>query len=245
MINEELYTLYYNKLSKGCPCMLQLFRQMRREANAPSYPLFLKINEEQYCNADVKIIVFGQETNSWEHKICPTVTPVDQSIEIVDDTVKGFMDYYRNFFDSKDINSPFWQYIKKIKKILSSNLPNKTIEIVWNNIYKIGNKEKNRNRPVKSIRDFENTYFNVIQDEIDILKPDIILFFTGPDYDRRVIKIFPTICFKPFVPTIRQKELAKLQLENNISAYRTYHPNYLQLNKKEEFIRYICNDLLI
>ena len=244
MINEQLYALYSNKLNSGFPCVLQQLRQMRREDNPPAYPLLLKVDEERYNNADLKIMVFGQETNGWEHRVCSTVTPIDQSSEIIDATVKTFMDYYRVFLDGWGINSPFWHYMKKVKEILSASLPSETIEIVWNNIYKIGNKEKSRNRPVKSIRDFENEYFNVIQNEVNILKPDVIIFFTGPNYENRVKKIFPVVSSVPLIYSIRQEELSKFQLENNILAYRTYHPNYLQLNKKAEYIEYLCSDWL-
>ncbi len=244
MINKQLHTLYFSKLSTGFPCILQQFRQMRRGENPPAYPLLLKVNEEQYDKADLKIMVFGQETNSWEHKICSTVTPINQSLEIVEATTCGFMDYYQEFLEKWGINSPFWYSLKKIKGILSASLPDKTIEIVWNNIYKIGNKGKSANRPSKSIRDFENEHFNVIQAEVDILKPNVILFFTGPNYENRVKKIFPIISSAPLISNIKEKELSKYQLENCILAYRTYHPNHLQLNKKWGYVEAICNDLL-
>lgn len=244
MINEKLYTLYSNKLKAGSPCVLQQLRQMRREENPPAYPLLLKVNEERYNKAELKVMVFGQETNGWEHQVCPIVTPVEQSSEIIDITVKGFMDYYRKFLDGWGINSPFWHYLKRIQNTLSVSLPDKTIEIVWNNIYKIGNKEKGKNRPVKLIRDFENEYFNLIREEIEILKPDVIIFLTGPNYENRVKKIFPIVSSIPLVSSIRQEELSKFQFENGVSAYRTSHPNYLQLSKKAKYIDFLCDDLL-
>ena len=244
MINEKLYTLYYNRLNAGSPCVLQQLRQMRREGNPPAYPLLLKVNEKRYNNADLKVMVFGQETNGWEHQVCPIVTPVEQSSEIIDITVKGFMDYYRKFLDGWGINSPFWHYLKRIQSTLSVSLPDKTIEIVWNNIYKIGNKEKGKNRPVKLIRDFENEYFNLIREEIEILKPDVIILLTGPKNENRGKKIFPIVSSIPLVSSIRQEELSKFQFENGVSAYRTSHPNYLQLSKKAKYIDFLCDDLL-
>lgn len=154
------------------------------------------------------------------------------------------MDYYRKFLDGWGINSPFWHYLKRIQSTLSVSLPDKTIEIVWNNIYKIGNKEKGKNRPVKLIRDFENEYFNLIREEIEILKPDVIIFLTGPNYENRVKKIFPIVSSIPLVSSIRQEELSKFQFENGVSAYRTSHPNYLQLSKKAKYIDFLCDDLL-
>lgn len=133
---------------------------------------------------------------------------------------------------------------KSIHNTLNRLLPNKTIEIIWNNTYKIGNKEKGKNRPVDIIRSFENKYFNILEEEINILKPDIIIFFTGPYYEKRIEKIFSIQSCIPLISHINEKELAKVQLSNGIIAYRTYHPNFLQWKKKAKYCDYICEDII-
>lgn len=79
MINKQLKDLYTSKFQQGNPCILQLLREMRRGENPPAYPLLLKINEEKYNNADLKIMIMGQETDSWERQQKRPFTPIDQS----------------------------------------------------------------------------------------------------------------------------------------------------------------------
>lgn len=245
MINKLLKTLYISKFQQSNPCVLQLLREMRREENPPAYPLLLKVNEEIHNKADLKIMIMGQETDSWERQQKRPFTPIDQSSQIVENTVSDFMDTYRTFLDTWGKNSPFWHYIKDIDKTLHHKLSGITTEIIWNNIYKIGNKEKGKNRPTDVIRSFENEHFNVIEEEINILKPDIIIFFTGPNYEKRVEKIFSITSSIPLVSSINERELAKFQLSNGITAYRTYHPAYLKRTHKQQYCDYICGDILL
>lgn len=244
MTNKLLKTLYTSKFQQGTPCILQLLREMRRGENPPAYPLLLKVNEEIHYKADLKIMIMGQETDSWERQQKRPFTPIDQSSKIVASTVDDFMDTYQTFLNEWGKNSPFWHYIKNINSSLNRLLPGKTIEIIWNNIYKIGNKEKGKNRPTNIIRSFENEHFNVIEEEVNILKPDIIIFFTGPNYEKRVEKIFPITSSIPLVSSINERELAKFQLSNGITAYRTYHPAYLKRTHKQQYCNYICRDII-
>ena len=41
-------------------------------------------------------------------------------------------------------------------------------------------------------------YFNVISDEIDILKPEVCIFLTGPSYDNNIRLKFPDVEFINF-----------------------------------------------
>jgi len=244
-INEQLKDLYIKKFSEGTPCFLQQLRERRRVKNKkehPAYPLLLNINEENYHNADLRIMVFGQETNSWEHKVHSDI-PINQSIDFVEQTVLTFMDHYSRFLNDKvnkkSKKSPFWNAHNKICK----SLGDRNVEIVWNNIYKIGNELKNHNRPHSNIRQMENENFDVISNEIEILKPDVLIFFTGPDYDARVNKKFQINRTIEVSSTIPVRELAKFSLENKILSYRTYHPRYLQQKHKMDYLKFIINEL--
>ena len=242
-INDQLRDLYISKFSEGTPCFLQQLREKRRLDNTkeqPAYPLLLKINEENYRNADLRIMIFGQETNSWEHEVSSELIPMNQSIDFTEQTVNAFMDYYRLFLNNKltqkGIKSPFWNAHNKIYE----NLTGRKVDIVWNNIYKIGNKLKDHNRPHESIRQMENASFDVISNEIEILKPDVLVFFTGPNYEARVNKKFH-INETNEISGVPIRELAKISIANEILAYRTYHPGYLQ-RKETDYLKLIINE---
>lgn len=68
MINKFLKTLYISAFQQGEPCVLQRLREMRRGKTPPAYPLLLKVNEEKYKKAHLKIMIMGQETNGWERQ---------------------------------------------------------------------------------------------------------------------------------------------------------------------------------
>lgn len=249
MINSKLRSLYKSRFSEGEPCFLKELRERRRSSNEkerPAYPLLIGIDENRYMTSNIKIMIFGQETNSWERGTVEEFTPIEKSHEITDKTIDIFMNQYLCFFNKKmtqkGIDSPFWNTIKKINKELTKSKLD--TYIIWNNIYKIGNKSKDKNRPNENIRKFENARFKkVIDEEIDILKPDLIILLTGPDYEKRVIKILPILEEKQIHEKIETNELAYFSLESGILAYRTYHPNHLNFKKKNRYINYILDEI--
>ena len=242
-LNDKLRKLYVEKLGAGSPCFLQILREQRRstdKAIQPAYPLLIKINDEaKYKKADLRIMIFGQETNSWETKVSQVEIPLHESCNFIDETVKSFMDAYLNFRTKTDLKSPFWNAFKKMHELT----PKMNFEFIWNNIYKIGNRETNKNRPHKQIRELENEYFDVIHDEISILQPDALLFLTGPNYDSRVDKKFAIAGYQS-ISNIEERKLAKISISNRIPAYRTYHPGHL--NRKgllSDYLKLIIGDI--
>ncbi len=85
-INEDLKRLYINKFSSEEPCVLQQLRAKRcfnKENERPAYPLLLKVDERSLAQADLKIMIFGQETNTWETRVCDEVKNVEESKDII------------------------------------------------------------------------------------------------------------------------------------------------------------------
>ena len=76
--------------------------------------------------------------------------------------------------------------------------------------------------------------------ELEILKPKVCVFFSGPSFDNRLEKIFPTIEYQT-VADWPVRELA--QLSHPLlpkMTFRTYHPRFLRMNGLEEnFINFI------
>ena len=68
-----------------------------------------------------------------------------------------------------------------------------------------------------------------MQSEVNILKPDIILFLSGPYYDNILKEQFENIKYKN-VNGFTKRQLAKLKMDNVDYSFRTYHPNYLYRN---------------
>ena len=75
--------------------------------------------------------------------------------------------------------------------------------------------------------------FNVLPAEIEIAKPDVVIFFTGHDYDETIEALFGRIT-KATIPEYSEKVLARIQDSNGrlpTHSYRTYHPGYFIYGK--------------
>ena len=113
-----------------------------------------------------------------------------------------------------------------MKRIQSYNYPC-NVGYVWNNVLKIGKQESGT--PQNGLIDYTKTYFDVIPKEIEILKPDVLLFFTGPKYDEHINKFVGDFTITS-VDGFNTNELCILNFTNlpNRIALRTYHPQFLQ-----------------
>ena len=232
---QDLESLYASKIKLGLIDELKNLEALEKDERPPANPLFININEVEFRNATIRIMFFGQETNSWGNTIKATW--------------KNSQELYKTFFyetmKQGKYNGSFWPSMRKLKSRLETNILNTKIEFVWNNIYKIGNQKQNLNCPTEKIRNIENKYFDIINEEINILKPNVLLFFTGPNYEYRLKEVFGQFIDIHLSPNIEKSRLARLNLSNNILDYRTYHPRPLRQKKIfDEYINLIIEDIL-
>lgn len=191
------------------------------QGNELGNPLLLHIkDEEKYKNADIKIMFFGQETNSWYGEL--------GSIGL-DELLMN----YSNFLEST-YSSQFWNAIRDYISTIKEENPNKSVEFVWNNILKIG-KENAKGKPKQDLVELQKNVFPVIQREVEILTPDLIIFFTGPYYDSYIKKEWKDLLINE-VPPYNKRQLSKIEHTSlPMTCFRTYHPNYLYRQGKESY----------
>ena len=223
---EELYTKNWPNLSK------ELIEINESEATIkPTNPLLLTVkNEEKYLNADIRVMIFGQETNDWGGNFVNDIEYI-QSI-------------YDDFFSTRycfKYGGQFWNGIKRFLKILEEKYPKKSIEFIWNNVVKIGKSGK-KGKPPEHIYQAEKDNFRILEEELNILQPDMVLFLSGPYYDNILIKQFEGVEFKN-IDKYNQRQIAEVNLKNVKSAYRTYHPNYLWRNGINDYYDAIIKEI--
>ena len=227
---EKLYKENWNKFSKK---LIEILEDETKEQK-PTNPLLIYVNEEKYENADIKIMIFGQETNDWEGDF---QNNFNLSLETYDD-----------FYNSNDCfgyGGQFWNGYNRFLTLLSEKYPNKSIASIWNNVIKVGNSGRNKNYPPEYIYNIEKDNFNVIKDEIKILNPDIIIFLSGPNYDTELKNSLKNISFQQLSEKYNERKLAKLNYDNRPNLYRTYHPNYLWRNDINSYFKEIIDDIQI
>jgi hypothetical protein len=187
-------------------------------------PLLLKVDEEEYANADIKIMIYGQETWGW-HRLN---TSIDEE-----------MNHYLRFFVNDKVwegkkKSSFWKAFKFFQYELNQYYCDKKISYVWNNISKVGRK---KGKGISSeIRDLERKTFPVILEEIEILNPDIVIFLTGPNRNHDIQFHFKDVTFENIVidATLKAKKGNKkfksasrvISKDLPRKSVRLYHPSF-------------------
>lgn len=175
-------------------------------------PFLISPNESYYKQAN-PLMIIGQETKGWGYHI---------------DDLDKQMTIYETFNVGQAYHSsPFWNIARKIEHVLG----NESYSCAWSNVSKF-DVEGGR-----AHGDYEvaiSTLDNILLDEINILKPKVCLFFTGPDFDYRIKNIFADVEFIPIENySIRQfsqlmhKDLPRL-------SFRSYHPNYMRRSGMED-----------
>lgn len=194
----------------------------------PTNLLCLNISDK-YLAADIKVMVFGQETNDWHGDYGGA------------HEAESLVEEYDEFFTSNKCFSyggQFWNAVSKMVDILQDKT-GKSVGLLWNNIIKIG-KSGDKGRPEIEVIEWQQPAMKLILKEIEIAKPDIVIFFTGPDYDDMLHVVFEDIQFEcASDKSIRQLALVSSKYLPSKSV-RTYHPGYLWRN---DFYDYL-NDIL-
>ena len=179
-----------------------------RSKEDSSYP-FLILPYDKYFTASYRVMVCGQETMSWEWE--GRIDPKNP--------VESLMKQYESFIYGKAKNSPIWNFEKRLRKALPA------AGFVSNNIVKIG-KRKGAGCDENIFR-LGLEHFPVVHEEIDILKPDLVLFLTGKDYDGRIRAVLGDFTSQP-IDADRYIQRLKFADPTMPPAIKTYHPGYIQ-----------------
>ncbi len=173
---------------------------------------------------------YGQETNSWYENFNPNI--------------KQTLVCYDTFYNSGqcwNYGGQFWNGVSKFWTMLEEKFPNKKIRYIWNNIVKIG-KYKEKGFPPDYIYEVEQNHFSIIKDELQIIKPNVVIFFTGPMYDSVIEDSFGKLNYIPLA-AFSERWLSKVELSGVDFAFRTYHPNFLWRNNIDNFFQTIINEI--
>lgn len=212
-INNKLEKLYAEKWSDLMGALTS-----SEKADYTS-PFLICVDEDAWNLADLKVMIFGQETKGWwEHKGLPLSSTEAVyryrysyiETKIYDRYKSGVFFKGFNFFRKSLIKSPL--------------IVGKKTCFAWNNIAKVG-KSESKTGVCNFTRAIERKYFPVIAKELEITKPNIVIFMTGPNRDHDLRFHFPDIKFSQAntVDSIRQMAIVEF---SGFKGIRLYHPNY-------------------
>ena len=206
-----------------------------------SAPLLLLVSD-RWTEARQRILIVGQETLGWAFdSASPYPWPYPPIRNFADflacgESIEALTGAYRAFEFSrhqpKNHRSPFWSAYRKIRAAVNEPENGFETSVLWTNLFRMsldsGSVIKNGNaEEIKLIRD---SAIDLLRNEISILQPTEIIFFTGPSYDEHLKAQFPGIQFLDFCqhPARKASVVVHPFLPH---AWRTYHPAYLSRSR--------------
>lgn len=216
--SEEFRSLYQNRV----PVFLDVLRTSSRiveEHQEICGPFLMDCWDGEYSRAGTRLLIIGQETCGWTSLSDCLGNP---------DAIRLLMDEYRSFdLGAKCKSTPFWQYAHRVNAHLNGADNRRSFQ--WTNLFKL---DQCCGQPDLWLQEMQFRSFNILADEVRIIEPDIVVFFTGPDYDHAVLKSFPGLTWEKAIAQISSRKLARVSHEHlPDKAFRIYHPKYLILQE--------------
>ena len=179
-----------------------------------SSPLLLHASRS-YAEATRRLLIVGQETHGWMDYLMAGDAP---SLDL---RIGELLAAYQRFALGKKKRSPFWRVARELHSRISPEAP--ADAFLWSNLLKV---DQNKKRPHPDVSSIILGY-QLLPEEIKIIKPHIVVFFTGRHYDGFLKGTFVGADLKQ----IGKHEIRVLCRVQHPAlpchAYRTYHPKYL------------------
>ncbi len=189
-------------------------------------------DEAWYTDADLKVMIFGQENRAWGW---PKDDETQEILTDSDDFIESYQDYWSSNYAKgespylKIKNSPFFTtgfngMMYGINLRLHEKYPHKRAAFIWNDVSKLFDKEGTA--VSDDLHKLEMEHFKVIPEEVNLLKPDVAIFFTGfsEKYNRYIKENFEFTQEPTRVSDVPMDDVVKLHLGNIPLAYKTHHP---------------------
>jgi hypothetical protein len=190
------------------------WRLLRTDHSALSAPL-LVVPPVGYSTASVRLMIIGQETLGWGEEI--------DSGQSAPELVEALKHEYRSFdLGSKYRSTPFWNAADCLYDLLNPGGASRAF--VWTNLVKM---DCERRRPTSVLED-SIAAMNLVEAEIVAFAPNVVVFFTGPRYDDRLLRTFPGARLESRSRTVSTLVHPDLP----VRMFRTYHPKYLRMSRQ-------------
>lgn len=162
---SQLYQVHWDELIRNGE---------RLDPAIQTNPMLLWFDEPRFSLATKRILICGQETWGWDG---------------FGTSIAEGMETYRRFFIEENFypgygQSSFWKAFRYFKTAFCNIYGEQNCTFIYQNLSKMGRND-GPTGVTSEIRQLERKFFPVLRDEVNILKPDIVLFLTGPRYFRR------------------------------------------------------------
>lgn len=203
-------------------------------------PHLMVCSDIPYNVSAKKILFVGQENTGWVFRdfkpegISGLTSDVlyDYCLRCYSMTIKNAITKNNN----RKRSSAFWRAVFKVNKELgNSSNPNPEFpDFVYTQVSKCCNLEDlvNKTPPPLSWNDHVEICqkLPLLKNEVVITNPDIVIFFSGPNYDGKLqVQFNNELKFEKLFEDIPSRQIARVIHPGlPFNSIRTYHPRYLQ-----------------
>lgn len=178
----------------------------------------LLLDPPTYTGQRTKLLVVGQETGGW----LDNYDDIDAQLKI-----------YRDFNLGDKWMGPFWNITRKVESALGID----RCSCAWTNLNRF---DHDGEPPTGAVLDAMPALDFLLREEIQILRPDVCIFYTNRKYDHRLTALYPEVQFAD-ISGLPRGHFARLT-HNELPpvTVRTPHPRTIRMKGWEEaFIAFI------
>ena len=220
--------------------------QCHAEKLASIYPLsrpFLFAVTQHYIESGLRVMVIGQEARNYGCYTSDWPLPAIQQFTVnYTDRQLG----YRKT-DDKYNRSPFWNLFRGLDRL--------GIAPVWNNVDKFHQIKDTKTSPLslEIERQINIPYgddnLTLLQREIEVAQPTVILFVTGPDYHETMARSLGIpdgqLCDQAPTSGYLYRNITNI-CGIGLPVFWSYHPAYLQRKRKlKDTVESLANEVLL
>lgn len=187
-----------------------------------SCPHFVKIHPN-YLASRRRLLIVGQETSQWQ-------PPGGDGLRsrLGPHPVRTLMDLYEGFsLGTHYRRTPFWDWAAALHERL--NGATGPHGYLWSNLIKMDRKLSGQGARLSPTLEDEVCDLGLLQTEIELAEPEVIVFLTGPRYEGRLRRSLEAVSSP--VSGFAERQLARLalpELAPSARIFRTYHPAYFR-----------------
>lgn len=187
--------------------------------------LFLAGVPADIDHAAHRVMVVGMETRAWRDDRCPfkagglpTIASVQEAMSVQTRVLAGSAGRFR-----------FLQFLKQVSRAANRQVSTGKVSVIWGNLFCVSHRGGS---PVgaATFGKIQSLSMQLLRAQVQVIRPDAILFTTGAGYDSHLRSYFPD---RTLSERIAPRRLWKFRLDRTV-CYRTSHPRYVAHNRWRE-----------
>lgn len=218
-LNERLQNVYQRYLEKTYAL---------EWPEGVSAPLLMHVFEE-YTTVPCKILVVGQETHRWGQMSTKPGVP-----ELQSNYARFCLGKAANYGEGRKprcLTSPFWNFSRALFYNFNNQangIIRKTNGFLWTNISKF---DAHATTPSQELQEKNRAGFELLKTEIEIVRPDVVVFLTGTKYNHWLDELF-NCERRAILDNNYLSQLVGITLADKPLMFQTMHPRTLVMNKR-------------